>query len=84
MRSSTPASQAARPADGLNIRAHRAGVLIAFFGGGTDIANAHWRQPGHIVLSAARRIGIAVAEAHTVALIDEIKMRVDLQNVNVP
>ena len=66
-----------------DIRAEGAGGIIAFLGGGTDIADAHLGQARHIGLLGGAAHGVAVAVAHAVAFVHEIQMGVDLQDVNV-
>jgi hypothetical protein len=68
-------------ADGKDVVAHRAGGLIAVLGGGTDVADAKRGDALDVVLfgGAAHRVAVAVADA--VAHIDEIKVGVDLDDM---
>jgi len=66
-----------------DVRAARAGVVVAVLGGGTDVADAQLGEAGDIRFLGGAAHRVAVAVSHAVAFIDEIKMRVDLQDVDV-
>ena len=70
-------------ADGEDIGAHFAGGLVAFLRGGADIADADLGEACDIGLfgGAAHRVAVAVTNA--VADIDEIKVGVDLEDVDI-
>ena len=65
-----------------DVRAHGAGGVVAFLRGRGDVADADLRQAGDVRLlgRAAQRAAVAVADA--VALVDEVEMRVDMQDVD--
>ena len=65
-----------------DLRAAPAGVLVAFARGRGDVADAELGQPGDVRLLGGAAHRVAVALAHAVPHVDEVEMRVDLDDVD--
>ena len=65
-----------------NVRAHGTRRVVALLRGRGDVANADLGQPGDVVLLGGTTQRAAVAVPNAVPLVDEVEVRVDMQDVD--